>query len=201
LVRDGEGGRRRREKALNRKEKEQVVADLQKQIEQYKAVVLTNYRGLNVEQMTQLRRRLRQEKIAYNVVKNTMMKLATKGTDLEKLKDYFEGPTAIAIAYGDFVSLAKILSEFQKNQPILEIKVGLIEGKVASPEEVKSLASLPSKEVLLAQILGGIQMPAVQVTGTIISVLQPVVGAIQARVDQLAASSSESGEAKADGSS
>ena len=186
---------------MNRREKEQVVADLQKQIEQYKAVVLTNYRGLTVAQMTQLRRRLREEKIAYNVVKNTMMKLASKGTDLEKLNDYFEGPTAIAIAYGDFVSLAKILSEFQKNQPILEIKAGLIEGKVASPEEVKSLASIPSKEVLLGQILGGIQMPAVQVTGTIMSVLQPVVGAIQARVDQLAASSGESGETRADGSS
>jgi large subunit ribosomal protein L10 len=201
LDRDGEGERRRREKALNRREKEQVVADLQKQIEQCKAVVLTNYRGLKVGQMTQLRRRLREEKIAYNVVKNTMMKLASKGTDLEKLNDYFEGPTAIAIAYGDPISLAKILSEFQKNQPVLEIKAGLIEGKVASPEEVKSLASTPSKEVLLGQILGGIQMPAVQVIGTIISVLQPVVGAIQARVDQLAASSGESGEAGADGSS
>lgn len=186
---------------MNKREKEQVVADLQKQIEQYKAVVLTNYRGLNVEQMTQLRRRLREEKVAYNVVKNTLMKLASKGTDLEKLNDYFEGPTAIAIAYGDFVSLAKILSEFQKNQPVLQIKAGLIEGKVTSPEEVKSLASMPSKEVLLGQILGGIQIPAVQVTGTIMSVLQPVVGTIQARVDQLAASSGESGEARADGSS
>jgi large subunit ribosomal protein L10 len=186
---------------LNKREKEQVVADLQKQIEQYKAVVLTNYRGLNVEQMTQLRRRLREEKVAYNVVKNTLMKLASKGTDLEKLNDYFEGPTAIAIAYGDFVSLAKILSEFQKNQPVLQIKAGLIEGKVTSPEEVKSLASMPSKEVLLGQILGGIQIPAVQVTGTIMSVLQPVVGTIQARVDQFTASSGESGEARADGSS
>ena len=178
---------------MNKREKQQVVADLQKQIEQYKAVVLTNYRGLNVEQMTRLRRRLREEKVAYNVVKNTMMKLASKGTALEKLNDYFEGPTAIAIAYGDFVSLAKILSEFQKNQPIFEIKAGLIEGKVASPEEVKSMASMPSKEVLFGQILGGIQMPAVQVTGTIMSVLQQVVGTIQARVDQLVASSGESG--------
>jgi large subunit ribosomal protein L10 len=169
-----------------------MVADLQKQIEQHKAVVLTNYRGLNVEQMTQLRQRLREEKIAYNVVKNTMMKLASKGTDLEKLSDYFEGPTAIAIAYGDPVSLAKILSEFQKNQPILEIKAGLIEGNVASPEEVKSLASMPSKEVLLGQILGDIQMPAVQVTGTIMSGLQEVVRTIQARVDQLGTSSGES---------
>jgi len=186
---------------LNKREKEQVVTDLQKQIEQYKAVVLTNYRGLNVEQMTQLRRRLREEKIAYNVVKNTMMKLASKGTDLEKLNDYFEGPTAIAIAYGDPISMAKILSEFQKNQPILEIKAGLIEGNVASPEEVKSLASTPSKEVLLGQILGGIQMPAAQVTGTIMSVLQQVVRTIQARVDQLSTSSGENGEAKIDGSS
>jgi len=177
---------------LNRKEKEQVVSDLQKQVEQVKAVVLTNYRGLKVGQMDQLRRRLREEKITYSVVKNTMMKLASKGSALEKLHDYFEGPTAIAMSTGDPIPLARILSEFQKAQPLLEIKAGWIEGRVSSPEEVKALASMPSREVMLGKILGSIQMSGMQVAGTILSALQQVVSTVQARVDQLEKQSSSS---------
>jgi len=174
---------------LDRREKEQVVSDLHKRVEQFKAVVLTNYRGLNVEQMTRLRRRLREEKISYNVVKNTMMKLASKGTDLEKLVDTFEGPTAVAIAYGDPIPLAKILTEFQKTLPALEIKAVLVEGMEIPPSEVKSLASMPPREVIFAQVLGGIQTPAGQLAGTILSAVQQVLGAIHARADQLAKSS------------
>ncbi len=170
---------------MNRKEKEQIVSDLCKKIEGFQAVVLTNYRGLNVEQMNSLRQRLREEKISYHVVKNTLMKLASKGTDLERLNDYFEGPTAIAISHGDPILLAKILSEFLKTQPSFKIKVGLIQGRVAPPEEVKALATMPSREVLFAQILGEIQMSGGQLGGVILSVLQQMLGVIQARTDQL----------------
>jgi len=178
---------------LNRKEKEQVISDLGEKVKGFQAAVLTNYRGLNVEQLNHLRQRLREEKISYHVVKNTLMKLASKGTGLEKLDNFFEGPTAIAISYGDPVLLAKILSEFIKTQPSLEIKVGLIQGKVASPEEVKALATMPSREVLLGQILGGIQGTASQLGAVIYNAIQQVLGIIQARVDQLANSSVESG--------
>jgi large subunit ribosomal protein L10 len=115
-----------------------------------------------------------------------MMKLAAKGTDLEKLNDYFKGPTAIAISHGDPISLAKILSEFVKTQPKLEIKIGLIQGRVIPPDEIKALATMPSREILLAQILGGIQVPAQELAGVILSGLRQVVGVIQARADQLA---------------
>jgi len=175
---------------LNRKEKEQIISDFNKKIEGYKAVVLTHYRGLNVDQMNHLRKRLREEKVSYHVIKNTLMRLASKGTDLEKLGDYFEGPTAIAISYGDPILLAKVLLEFIKTQPSLEIKVGLIEGRVAPPEEVKALATMPSREVLLAQILGEIQTSGGQVMGAILSILQQMLSVIQARVDQLAESTS-----------
>jgi large subunit ribosomal protein L10 len=171
---------------LNRKEKEQIISDLCKKIEGYKAVVLTHYRGLNVEQISQLRKRLREEKVCYYVAKNTLMRRASKGTDLEKLNDYFEGPTAIAISYGDPILLAKILSEFIKTQPSLQIKVGLIEGRLALPEEMKALATMPSREVLLAQILGGIQISGGQIAGALVSILQQTFGTIQARADQLA---------------
>ncbi len=170
---------------MNRKEKAQVVSDLGEKVKGFQAVVLTNYRGLKVEQIDRLRQRLREEKISYHVVKNTLMKLASKGTDLEKLDNYFEGPTAMAISYGDPVLLAKILSEFVKTQPSLEIKVGLIQGKVTSPEEVKALATMPSREVLCGQILGGIQGTASQLGAVIYNAIQQVLGTIQARVDQL----------------
>ena len=170
---------------MNRQEKENVISDLSRQIEGFKAVVLTNYRGLNVEQISQLRRRLKEEEISYHVVKNTLIRLASRGTDLEKLNDYFEGPTAMAISYGDPTLLAKILSEFIKTQPSLEIKVGLIQGKVTPPDEVKALASMPPRDVLIAQILGGIQTPGGQLGGVILSALQQVLGVIHARVDQL----------------
>ena len=170
---------------MNRKEKAQVVSDLGEKVKGFQAVVLTNYRGLKVGQIDRLRQRLREEKISYHVVKNTLMKLASKGTDLEKLDNYFEGPTAMAISYGDPVLLAKILSEFVKTQPSLKIKVGLIQGKVTSPEEVKALATMPSREVLFGQILGGIQGTASQLGAVIYNAIQQVLGTIQARVDQL----------------
>ena len=173
---------------MNRREKEQVISDLNKKVEGFQAIVLTHYRGLHVGQTNALRQRLREEKISYHVVKNTLMKLASKGTDLEKLADYFEGPTAIAISSGDPILLAKILSEFMKTQPSLKIKVGLIQGRIVAPEEMKALAVMPSREVLLAQILGGIQISGEQLGGGILSILQQVIGVIQARVDQLAAS-------------
>ncbi len=178
---------------MNRKEKENVISDLSKRIEGFKAVVLTSYRGLKVEQLNSLRKRLREEKISYHVVKNTLMRLAAKGTDLEKLHDYFEGPTAIAISDGDPTLLAKILLEFVKTQPALEIKVGLVQGKLTPPEEVRALATMPPREVLFGQILGEIQMPGGQLAGVMVSALRQVLGVIQARADQLASSSVEGG--------
>jgi large subunit ribosomal protein L10 len=171
---------------LNRKEKGQLISDLGERVKGFQAVVLTNYRGLNVEQLSHLRQRLRQEKISYHVVKNTLMRLASKGTELEKLDDYFEGPTAMAISYGDPVLLVKILSEFIKTQPSLEIKIGLIQGKVTSPEEVKVLATMPSREILFGQVLGGIQGTATQLAAVIHNGIQQVLGILQARADQLA---------------
>jgi len=175
---------------LNRNEKRQVVADFSKKMEGFQAAILTHYRGLNVEQINTLRRRLRDEKISYHVVKNTMMKLAAKGTDLEKITNYFKGPTAIAVSHDDPISLARIITEFVKTQPLLEIKIGLIQGRVAPPDEIKALATMPSREVLLAQILGGLQGPAQEVAGVIQSGLQQIVGVIHARADQLAKSES-----------
>lgn len=178
---------------MNRREKEQMVSMLQKRIEGFQAAVLTNYRGLNVEQMNSLRRRLREENISYHVVKNNLMKIASKGTELEKLNDYIDGPIAIALSYGDPVPLAKVLMDFVKNQPLLEIKAGLVQGKVISPDEVKALATMPSRETLLAQLLSAIQMPAAYLLGAIMSAFQEFLYALQARIEQLEKQSTEGG--------
>jgi large subunit ribosomal protein L10 len=170
---------------LNRTEKTQNISGLQKKLDGSKAVVLTNFRGMKVGQLTNLRQRLREEKVAYQVVKNTLVKRAAKGTDLEKLSDYFEGPTGIAISYGEPIALAKALAEFQKTLPSFEVKAGLIEGRVASPPEIKALATMPPREVIMAQLLGGIQGPATQLAGAIQSAIQQVLGTVQARIDQL----------------
>ncbi len=170
---------------MNRTEKEQTIATLRNQIKEYRGAILTNFRGLTVEQINQIRQRLREESVSFHVVKNTLMKLASKGTDLEKLTDYLEGPTAIAVSKGNPISLIKTILDFVKTQPALEIKVGLIEGDVVVPGEMKTLASMPPREFLFAQILGGIQMPAAQVAGTIHSLFQQVLGVLQARVDQM----------------
>ena len=176
---------------MNRKEKAQLISDLGERVKGFQAVVLTNYRGLNVEQLSRLRQRLREEGISYHVVKNTLMKLASKGTDLEKLDNFFEGPTAMAISYGDPILLAKILSEFTKTQPSLEIKVGLIEGRVSPPEEVKALAGMPSREVLLAQLLATVQTPASQLLGAILISFQEFLSVLEARIDQLGQQTNE----------
>jgi large subunit ribosomal protein L10 len=170
---------------LNRTEKGEVIAGFSEKLKGFQAVVLTNYRGLAVEQMNQLRRRLREEKISYQVVKNTLMRLASEGTDLEKLDQYFEGPTAIAIAYDDPVPLAKILSDFVKTQPKLEIKAGLVQGRAVPSDQVKALATMPSREIILGKVLGTVQGPAAQMGGILYNALQQVLGILKARVDQL----------------
>lgn len=170
---------------MNRTEKIDAVAELQKKLAGSKAVVLTDFRGLKVEQLTALRQRLRQDKIAYQVVKNTLMKRAIEGSPLEKLKDHFRGPTAVAISYGEPVVLAKALAEFQKTLPNLEVKVGLIEGSVVSPPEIKTLSTMPPREVLLAQLVGTLQAPARRMVGGILGAFQQFLFLLQARIDQM----------------
>jgi large subunit ribosomal protein L10 len=173
---------------LNKQEKQQTISNLQSQIDRYKGAVLTSFRGLKVEQMNQIRQRLREEKISFHVVKNTLMKRAAKGTDFEKVSQYFEGPIAIAISRENPISLVKILLDFVKTQPSLEIRVGLVEGELVPPGEMKSLASLPPREILMAQFLGVLQGPARQLIGGILTSFQEFLYLLQARVDQVASS-------------
>ena len=142
-------------------EKQALVAEMQEKLAGAKGAVLTNYRGLTVAQDTKLRRKLREAGVEYRVVINTMTRIAATEAGIQGLDVYLEGPTAIAMSTTDPVAPAKVISDFVKENKLqaLEVKAGLVEGKVIDAAGVKALASLPPREVLLSQVLAGMQAP------------------------------------------
>lgn len=141
------------------KAKTQNIDEIKEKIEKAQSVVLVDYRGLNVSELTELRKKYREAGVDYKVYKNTMMRFAFKDSDLEGFNEFLKGPSAVAFGYDDPVSAAKISAEFAKTNDKLEIKAGIVDGKIINVEEIKDLAKLPSKEVLIAQALGGFNAP------------------------------------------
>ena len=141
------------------KAKSQNVEEIKEKISRAQSVVLVDYRGLNVDQLTQLRSEYRKANIEYKVYKNTMMRFAFKDSGLEEFNEHLTGPNAIAFGYDDPVQAAKITAEFAKKNDKMEIKAGIVDGKIINVDEVNNLASLPSREVLIAQALGGLNAP------------------------------------------
>ena len=139
--------------------KKPIVDEISANIKDAQSVVLVDYRGLTVEQDTELRRKLREAGVTYKVYKNTFMNFAFKGTDFEALSEYLEGPSAIAIATEDATAPARVLSEFAKTADKLEIKAGVVEGTVYDANGMKAIASIPSREVLISKLLGSLQSP------------------------------------------
>ena len=142
---------------LQRREKEQLVAELHEKFKAARALILTDFTGLEVAQLQRLREQLRQQGVEYRVVKNTLLRLASRKTAIEALAEHFVGPNAIVLSYEDPVQAAKVLVNFHKEEPDLQIKAGFVEGKVLGSEEVKALASLPGRDVLLGKLLGGLK--------------------------------------------
>ena len=144
-------------------QKQSTVAELTEKLSQAKGAVLINYRGLTVAQDTKLRRKFRENGVEYRVIKNTLTRIAAKQMGIEGMEPYLEGPTAMAYSAVDPVAPAKIISEFIKESRLqnIEIKAGLVEGKVIDANGVKALANLPPREVLIAQVLAGFQTPIV----------------------------------------
>ena len=139
--------------------KKAMVKQLTERLQNAQAGVLADYRGLTVEQDTELRRKLREANVEYTVLKNSIIRFAAKEVGLEDLDSVLEGPTAIATSNDDVISPAKVLCDFAKGNDLLEIKAGFVEGKVISIDEVKQYASIPSKEVLIAKLLGSFKAP------------------------------------------
>lgn len=139
--------------------KQPIIQEISESVKDAQSVVVVDYRGLTVEQDTQLRRELREAGVTYKVYKNTMMNFAFKGTDYEALAPVLEGPSAIAISTDDATAPARILSKFAKNAPALEIKAGVVEGTFYDANGMKAVASVPSREELLSKLLGSLQSP------------------------------------------
>ena len=127
------------------------------------SAILVDYKGMNVPQVTELRRQLRSAKANYKVVKNTIARRALKGTSFEVLEKFFEGTTAVAYTNTDPVALAKTLTTFGKTAPTLTIKAAVVQGRAIKPAEVAELAALPGKPELYARLLGVLQAPMVQI--------------------------------------
>ncbi|MGI5891177.1 MAG: 50S ribosomal protein L10 [Bacillota bacterium] len=148
------------QKKPQRIEKEQEVARLQELFENANAVIMTDYRGITVAEDTALRAKMRENGINYIVAKNTMLKLACNNLGITDLDPYFAGPTAIAFSDNP-VELSKIISTFIKEKKKTQIKVGLLDRKMLSASDIDALSKLPSREVLLAKLLGSMQSPLV----------------------------------------
>lgn len=145
--------------SVSREDKQVQVQELVEKLGSAKGAVLTDYKGISVAKITELRKQLRQADVEFKVVKNTLAKRATAELGISGMDAYFEGPTAIAFSLTDPVAPAKTVSEFIKTQKMLEIKAGLVEGKVISSEGVQALADLPPREVLIAQVVGTMAAP------------------------------------------
>lgn len=144
---------------MARPEKEAVVEEMQSKLTKAVTVVLADYRGLNVGEVTELRKKLRDNGVEYRVVKNTLSSMAAKKANINGLDQFLTGPTALAFGYNDPVAVAKVLSEFAKTHKSLEIKGGLLNGEVIAASKVKALAALPSREELLARVAGSMAAP------------------------------------------
>lgn len=147
--------------------KKQAVEEIKATLTKAVAGVFVDYCGLTVEQDTKLRNKLREANVEYKVVKNTLTRFAANEIGLEGLDEILNGPTALAISETDEVIAAKVLAEFAKENEALEIKSGFLEGKVVSVDEVKKLADTPSREVLIAKLMGSMNSPIAALARTL----------------------------------
>lgn len=164
---------------MNKTEKEQLVEELSKAFKETKGVLLINFMGINVPDATELRRKVGDAGSDYRVVKNTLALRAAKDSSVEKLKEYFDGPTAIAYTDKDPIALAKVITQFAKDHPIVKLKAGVLEGTVISGQQVEELANLPSREQLLSKVLYLLNAPVVRLATALNSPLQNLAWALQ----------------------
>ncbi len=169
---------------MNRTEKKQIVESLHDSFSRSKIVILTDYKGLDVEHINELRRKLREAEVEYKVVKNTLIVRASEDTDAALIKDYFKGPSALAFSYNDLVAPAKVLTEFAKKNEKLEIKIGVMDGKVISLDEIKALSALPSREILLGQVLSAMNGVPTSLVRALNDVPTRLLNVLQAVKDQ-----------------
>lgn len=165
-------------------QKKQIAEDLKGRFEKSSLVILTDYKGLDVAAMNALRRKLREANTEYQVVKNSLLVRASEGNDVALIKDQFTGPSAIALSDDDPVAPAKVLADFVKENKKFEIKVGVLNGKLIDVDGIKALSSLPSREILLAQVLSAMNAVPTSLVTALADVPRRFVNVLQAIKDQ-----------------
>jgi len=171
--------------AITKERKQELLAQYTDLLQRSQAVILTNYHGLSVAQVTQLRNQVREANGAYYVTKNTLIKLAMQQLDLAVSDEWLSGPTAAGFCFDDVPAVAKVIKDFAEETDLLSIKGALLGNKLISDERVKALASLPPVEVVKAQLLGTLSAPMSGLVGVLNGVLGGLVGVLEARKDQL----------------
>ncbi len=170
---------------MNRTEKEQVIGELHEKMAKAKAAIVAEPKGLTVAVVTELRKKLRDAKVEYRVVKNTLAARAAKGTTLEQLAEKFVGPTAIVMSYDDVVAPAKLLTDFMKDRENFAIRTAVIEGRIVDAKGIQALAKLPGIQELRAQIAAMIAQPATKLARMIGTPGQQLARVLGARREQL----------------
>jgi large subunit ribosomal protein L10 len=167
-------------------EKVTTVDDLKTRLEGISSVFLTEYRGLTVQQLSELRKQLRAVSAEYKVVKNRLARIAVSASDLAPIAPHLTGPTGFIIARDEPVAVAKALQTFTRTVPILALKAGFVEGQLLGPDELKALADLPSKAALRSQLVGTVQGPLAQLVGLLERLQRDLVYVLEQRGEQAA---------------
>lgn len=172
--------------------KVELVSELRDLVGLTKAAILTDYRGLSVAEMTELRKKLRDVDAEYRVVKNTLFKLAAGDTmPIAEMGELLSGPTAIGFAKGDPVAVAKILLDYSRDHKAMSVKAGVMDGRILAPAQVEALSKTPPREVLISQMLGSLQSPIAGFVGTLNGIVSNFVFTLQAIADKQGAGAPE----------
>lgn len=165
---------------MERSAKEKTVTDLRERLERAHGIFVVDYQGLKVEELTRLRRELKEAEIEFQVVKNRLLAIACRDTDTAVLTNHLTGPCALAITYDDVVAPAKVLTKFTEDYEELEIKIAQIQGNIVEVPGIKRLAQLPSREVLLSQVLFALSGVPTSFVRLLSEVLRRLVTALEA---------------------
>lgn len=165
-------------------EKKRITQDLNERFSKAAVVIVTDYKGLDVDAINDLRRKLRKEEVEYQVVKNSLLVRASEETDVALIKETFKGPSAVALSYSDPIAPAKVLTAFAKDHDVFEIKVGVMDGKILDANKIEALSALPSREVLLGTFVSVLNNVPTGFVRTIAEIPRRLLNVLQAITDQ-----------------